>query len=259
MFGGVGPSDFVGDAQNSGNRIFRSGNHRSPSSRLHGIAVCRLETQSRRILCDGIRAHGAVAQVEELFQRIGGETADVAVGVLESRQLPPADLVEEIAARCNVVPDRLVLLVAPTASQAGTVQIVARSIETTIHKLLDLGFDVERIVSGAGIAPLPPVAANDLAGIGRTNDAILYGAQVTLWVRGDDRSLEAIAPRVPSCGSADYGSPFAEVFARYHHDFYQIDPHLFSPAAICFVNLDTGRSFRAGQVDDAILEASFGS
>ena len=36
------------------------------------------------------------------------------------------------------------------------------------------------IVSAHGTAPLPPVAANDLAAIGRTNDAILYGARVIL-------------------------------------------------------------------------------
>ena len=201
----------------------------------------------------------ALAKVEELFQRIPGESAEVAVGVLEAGALPPPTVVQNVADRCGVSPDRLTLLVAPTASQAGNLQIVARSVETTIHKLLDLSFDLERIVSGAGTAPLPPVAANDLRGIGRTNDAILYGAQVTLWLRGDDATLEEIAPRIPSCASPDYGAPFAEVFARYNHDFYQIDPHLFSPAEVCLINLDTGHSFRAGRVKHETLDVSFRS
>ena len=74
------------------------------------------------------------------------------------------------------------------------VQIVARSVETALHKLHELGFDLTRIESGWGVAPLPPVAADDLAGIGRTNDAILYGGEVTLWVRGDDASLDGARP-----------------------------------------------------------------
>ena len=96
------------------------------------------------------------------------------------------------------------------------------------------------------VAPLPPVAATDLAGIGRTNDAILYGARVTLWVRGDDESLAQVVQDVPSCASQDFGEPFAELFARYDHDFYKIDPQLFSPAVVNFVNVDSGRSFRFG-------------
>jgi methenyltetrahydromethanopterin cyclohydrolase len=201
----------------------------------------------------------AAAGVEELFERIERESTDVAVGVLEARSLPTPQVVEQIAARCGVSPDRLALLVAPTASQAGTVQVVARSVETAIHKLMDLGFDPQRLVSGSGLAPLPPVAANDLAGIGRTNDAVLYGAQVTLWVRGDDASLSQIVGHVPSSSSPDYGEPFAKIFARYDHDFYRIDPHLFSPAQVTLVNLDSGHSFAAGHVDERILAASFGS
>ena len=135
----------------------------------------------------------------------------------------------------------MTLLVAPTASLAGGVQIVARSVETALHKLAELGFDLARIVSAHGTAPLPPVAADDLAAIGRTNDAILYGARVVLYVTGDDASLEAIGPQVPSSASRDHGEPFAAIFARYNHDFYAVDPHLFSPAEVVFQNIETGR------------------
>ena len=195
---------------------------------------------------------------EPLFDRLAiGETADWAVGVLETAALPDADVAGWIAEQCGVQPNRLCLLAARTASQAGTVQIVARSVETALHKLLDLDFDLHRVVSGWGVAPLPPVAADDLTGIGRTNDAILYGATVTLWVRGDDASLAELVPRVPSCASSDFGQPFRDVFAQYDHDFYKIDPHLFSPAAIRLVNLETGGTFEAGQVRPDILRSSF--
>jgi methenyltetrahydromethanopterin cyclohydrolase len=185
---------------------------------------------------------------ESLYDKIGfRERPTVAVGVLETTKIPPPEALDKLAEDCGVLPTDLTVLVARTASQAGTVQIVARTVETALHKLSELDFDLGRIESGYGIAPLPPVARDDLAAIGRTNDAVLYGGEVTLWVRGDDESLQAIGPRVPSSVSPDFGTPFAEIFARYKGDFYAIDPHLFSPAIVTFQNLDTGRTFRFGR------------
>lgn len=195
---------------------------------------------------------------EALFDKIGyREQSEVAVGVLETSKLPPAEVLQELAEQCGVALDKLILLVAPTASQAGNLQVVARSIETTMHKMFELGFDMNRVESGWGVAPLPPVAANDLAGIGRTNDAILYGGEVTLWLRGDDVSLETIGPKIPSNASADHGEPFGKIFERYDRDFYRIDPHLFSPAVVTLVNLDTGRSYRYGQLLPEVIQQSF--
>ncbi len=200
----------------------------------------------------------AAAAKEAVFDSIGfREVADVAVGVLESRKLPPAELCERIAADCGVAVPQLILCIAPTASHAGMIQIVARSIETALHKLHELGFDLSRVESGYGVAPLPPVAANDLAAIGRTNDAILYGGEVTLWVNGDDDSLSEIGPRVPSCASPDFGEPFAAIFQRYDCDFYRIDPLLFSPAIVTFQNVTTGRTFRFGQIAADVVQRSF--
>ncbi len=179
------------------------------------------------------------------------------VGVLEAAELPPDQVCQNIASACGAEPAGLTLCVAPTASIAGTVQVVARSVETALHKMHELGFDLQRVVSGFGTAPLPPVAAEDLVGIGRTNDAVLYGGQVTLWVRDSDEQLHDLAPRIPSQASRDYGVPFLDVFQRYNGNFYEIDPHLFSPACICLVNLTTGRSFSAGELREDLLERSF--
>ena len=140
----------------------------------------------------------AAAGKEALFDAIGyREQPDCAVGVLETRKFPPDELSRKLAEQCGVEPNRLTLLAAPTASAAGTVQIVARSVETALHKLFELGFDLKRVERGHGVAPLPPLADDDLAAIGRTNDAILYGGTVTLWVRGDDASLADVGVRVP--------------------------------------------------------------
>ncbi|MCP4194377.1 MAG: methenyltetrahydromethanopterin cyclohydrolase [Planctomycetaceae bacterium] len=200
----------------------------------------------------------AAAGSEDLFERLNcHEAADNAVGVLETGTLPSAEVTEWIASRCGVATREVQLCVAPTSSQAGNLQIVARSVETALHKMYDLGFDLLKIRSGRGVAPLPPVAADDLAGIGRTNDAILYGACVTLWVQGDDDALAQVVQQVPSCASADFGEPFSKIFARYDNDFYKIDPHLFSPAMIRLINLESGRVHQAGEARHDILATSF--
>jgi len=200
----------------------------------------------------------AVAQ-EELFDRLGyRERASRVVGVLETSQLPDDAVVRYVAEAAGVAPDRVTLLSAPTSSPAGNLQVVARSVETALHKLFELEFDVQRVRSACGIAPLPPVAQDDLTGIGRTNDAILYGGCVTLWVTGDDASLRKIGPKVPSESSSSFGRPFLEIFDAAGRDFYQIDPHLFSPAVIVFQNIETGRVHCFGQTRPDVLTTSFG-
>jgi methenyltetrahydromethanopterin cyclohydrolase len=126
-----------------------------------------------------------------------------------------------------------------------------------MHKLLEIGFDLAQVESGYGTTPLPPPAADDMTGIGRTNDAILYASEVTLWVRSEDSILETIGPKIPSSASADHGQPFGDIFAKAGSDFYAIDPHLFSPAVVTLSNLNSGRSFRFGRTVPRIIHRSF--
>ena len=203
----------------------------------------------------------AVARVEhELFDKLGyGESAERApkgVLVLETRELPGEDVASYVAERSGLPPDRLVFVVAPTASLAGTVQISARVLETGLHKMEKLGFDVRKVRAGFGSAPLAPVAKNDLRAIGRTNDCILYGGRAAFTADGDDAELEELARRVPSSASNDYGTPFYEIFKRYDGDFYRIDPLLFSPAEVAITSAASGRTFRAGRVNAEVLERS---
>ncbi len=196
---------------------------------------------------------------EEIFKELEyREVAESVVGVLESSKIPTKAVVAEIAKKCGVEPDQVVLLVAPTASLAGNMQVVARSVETALHKLHTLGFDISRVESGQGSAPIPPVAADDMGGIGRTNDAILYGGRVTLWVNGDDDDLLTLGPKVPSSASSAYGKPFLKIFEEAGRDFYKIDPLLFSPAEVVIHNIDTGRVHVFGKVNHDILRESFG-
>ena len=200
----------------------------------------------------------AKARVEkELFGKLGYvEDATRGVLVLEGRTLPDVDVTTWVAGKCGLSPDALTLAIAPTASIAGGVQIAARIIETGLHKMDALKFDVTRVQSATGTAPIPPVAKSDIRAIGRTNDCILYGGRARYVVRAPDETLSDLAERLPSSASKDYGTPFHDIFKRYDNDFYKIDPMLFSPAEVWLTSAITGRTFHAGGLNPGVLGAS---
>ncbi len=196
----------------------------------------------------------ALYRGEPLFAELGYEDpGGVAVLLLETRRPPTERVAEWVAGKCGVDVDRVCLVVAPSASLAGSVQIAARIVETGLHKMHEVGFDIGCVRSGFGTCPLAPVAADDMAAIGRTNDAVLYGGRAWYHVEAGDADLEGVIERLPSSASRDYGEPFGVLFERYGGDFYQIDPMLFSPAEIALTGTLSGRTFRAGAVDAAMV------
>ena len=130
----------------------------------------------------------ALARKEPLFEELGyADKAESACLVLEVDKRPPAPLIEKAAAACGVAPERLTLILTPTRSLAGTVQIAGRVLEVALHKMHHLHFPLERVIDGLGAAPLPPPAPSFMAAMGRTNDAIIYGGAVHLFVTGSRR------------------------------------------------------------------------
>nr|WP_274628893.1 methenyltetrahydromethanopterin cyclohydrolase [Mesorhizobium shangrilense] len=201
----------------------------------------------------------ALARVEPLFSTLAyRDRASSAVLLLETAEPPPPAIVEKVAKTTGLPPDKLTFLYAPTQSLAGTVQIVARVLEVAIHKANDLKFPLDRIVEGIGSAPIPAPHPDFLTAMGRTNDAIIYGGVVQLFVTGPGKAARQLAEKLPSRASRDYGQPFAEIFKRFNGDFYAIDPLLFSPAEIVVTAIETGDTFRAGARDVAMLEKSLG-
>ena len=200
----------------------------------------------------------AKARVEkELFRKLGYvEDAERGVLVLEGRTLPTDAVAEWVAGKSGLAPSAITFAIAPTASLAGGIQIAARVLETGLHKMDAIGFDVTRVVSAFGTAPWPPVARSDMRAIGRTNDCILYGGQARYVVRADAAELEALVERLPASASPDYGTPFYDIFKRYDNDFYKIDPMLFSPAEVWLTSVTSGRTFHAGRVDLDVLRRS---
>jgi methenyltetrahydromethanopterin cyclohydrolase len=194
---------------------------------------------------------------EEIFRKLDyKDQADTGVLMLEGREIPGEDVAAFVAERCGLKPEKLILLIAPTASLVGSIQVAARSAETGLHKLVELGFDVRNVTAAYGICPLAPIAADDLHAIGRTNDAILYGGQVFYTVQAEDSELASLITKVPSECSRDYGTPFYDLFRRYNGDFYQIDRMLFSPARVEINNLKSGRTFCAGRLNPSLLKTS---
>ena len=200
----------------------------------------------------------ALAQKEAVFKDIGyRDDADSAVLVIESGSPPPPEIIEKIAGDCGVHASALTVIYAPTQSLAGGAQVVARVLEVALHKAHELKFPLDRIVDGMGAAPLSPPHPDFVTAMGRTNDAIIYGGRVQLFVTGAADDAKQLAQALPSRNSRDYGSPFAEIFARFKGDFYAIDPMLFSPAEVIVTAMQSGESFHAGALDHGLLDASF--
>jgi methenyltetrahydromethanopterin cyclohydrolase len=200
----------------------------------------------------------ALSRVEELYKELGYvDHHNKAALVIEGDKAPPSSVARKVATACGVQPSDLTILYAPTGSLAGTVQIAARVLEVALHKAHALHFPLEHIVDGYGVAPIAPPIPDFVKAMGRTNDAIIYGGRIQLFVRGPDDAAKKLAEQLPSSTCSIYGKPFAEIFAAVEGDFYKIDAMLFSPAKVTVSNLDTGSSFHAGKLAPEIVDASF--
>ncbi len=200
----------------------------------------------------------ALARKEALFEQLGyRDVAEQGTLVLESSRPPPPAIIEKVARDCGLEPSRLTVIYAPTQSLAGSTQVVARVLEVALHKAHELKYPLDRILEGMAAAPLAPPHPDFVTAMGRTNDAIIHGGRVHLFVSGPGADAETLARDLPSSASRDYGRPFADVFRGFKGDFYAIDPMLFSPAQVIVTAVDTGQSFHQGRLDLTLLDASF--
>jgi methenyltetrahydromethanopterin cyclohydrolase len=177
------------------------------------------------------------------------ETSDYAVLVLESATLPDDQTCKLLAENCKVNPEKLAVIVAPTSSLAGSVQIAARSLETGLHKLHQMGFDLNKVVSGKGRCPIAAPTGSEITSLGKTNDAMMFASQVWLSVQDvQDDEMAGWTQRIPSSTSPSYGEPFLQTIKK-AGGFYAVDPGLFAPAEVTMVNLKSGKTFHAGSID----------
>ncbi|MEO1205992.1 MAG: methenyltetrahydromethanopterin cyclohydrolase [Pseudomonadota bacterium] len=200
----------------------------------------------------------AASRVEPLFEELQyADNAGRAVLVIEGDKPPPPAVAQSVAEACGIQPTHLTILYAPTWSLAGGVQIAARVLEVSLHKAHALHFPLDDILDGYGTAPIAPPIPDFVKAMGRTNDAIIYGGRIGLYVKGTDEAAHGLAETLPSSSSKGYGKPFADIFAEVEGDFYKIDATLFSPAVVQVTNVETGKTFNAGKMAPEIVTKSF--
>ena len=201
----------------------------------------------------------AIARREELFKDLKYKDQSKFIYlIMEVDKTPPKEIIEKISNDCKKAAENIILILTPTQSISGVIQVVSRVSEVGLHKLHTLKFPLKNVEEVLGSAPIPPVSKDFITSMGRTNDAILYGGNVKLKVRGSDDQINELAKKLPSTSSKDYGKPFAEIFNNYKGDFYAIDPKLFSPGKVVITSLETGKIFVEGKLNSDLLDESFG-
>ena len=201
----------------------------------------------------------SLALKEPLFKDIDySDKSEKTCIVMEVDSFPPNDIVEKISNDTKVSAENITIIITPTSSVAGNIQVVSRVLEVALHKAHELKFPMNEIVEGFGSAPIPPTSPDFLTAMGRTNDAIIFAGITQLLVKTTDENAEDLCRKMPSSTSNDYGKPFANIFKDYDYDFFKIDANLFSPSKVIVSNMNTGKSFISGNIDSALMKKSFG-
>ncbi len=180
-----------------------------------------------------------------------------AVVAIQTSEAIPAAMTDLIASSCRVDPGDLYVLFAPNRSLVTAVQVAARIVEQTLHRLAEEGMDMRGLRYAYGFGVVPPLVDDDLISMGRINDSLLYGGVANITVADDDHRCAGIVDRVISAASSAYGRPFIEIYEDAGRDFYEIPIELHSPAEVHLTNLTSGRTFSAGAVNHDVLAASF--
>ena len=200
----------------------------------------------------------SIVQKEEIFEELQyKDKAKKSSVILEVDKFPPKEIIKKISKDSKIKAENITLILTPTTSICGNLQVVARVLEVAIHKVHELNFPLDRIIHGAGFAPLPPIASDFLTGMGRTNDAIIYGGVVQLTIDGPESEIKELCKKLPSNNSKDYGKPFKQIFKSYKNDFYKIDGSLFSPAKVVINSKKSGKTYSSGIINQKLLEKSF--
>ena len=180
-----------------------------------------------------------------------------AVVAIQTSEPIGTDMADLIASSCRVDPSDLYILFAPNRSLVCAVQVAARIVEQTLHRLAEEGMDLRCLRYAYGFGVVPPLIDDDLISMGRINDSLLYGGIANIAVDSTDEMCAELAPRVISSACEAYGRPFIEIYEDAGRDFYEIPIELHSPAEVHLNNLVSGNTFSAGSINHDVLRASF--
>ena len=239
--------------------IFVSTDHPSIATLGSQFAGWNIKGESFSAIGSG-PARALALKPGKIYEEIGyKDTSDRAIIILETEKYPSPELIQRISKDCHVKPEKLAVILTPTTSLVGAIQISGRVLETGIHKLRKMGLDPKTILYAWGCAPIPTIHPEFATAMARTNDVILYGGTACYTVKFENEDiLKEIVEKAPSMASKAHGTPFMEIFKAAKYDFYKIDPDLFAPAVVVVNNVKTGHVFRAGQIMPDVLEKSLG-
>lgn len=181
-----------------------------------------------------------------------------AVLCIQDVKYPDDQTALEVAKACKVKPEDTYLLIAPSTCIVGSVQVSARILEQTCHKMFEKGFHAGQIVMARGKAPIAPIVKDEMKAMGRINDALIYGSEVEVWVDAEDAAIaKTIHQLAGKTSSPCYGERFEDVFERAGRDFFYVDHDVHSLGKIQIHNVNSGRAFCAGEINYRALEESF--
>lgn len=181
-----------------------------------------------------------------------------AVLCLQDVKFPGDEVALEVARACNVRPEDTYLLISDSACIVASIQVSGRMLEQVTHKMFEKDFDAGQIVMMRGTAPIAPIAKDEMKSMGRINDALIYGSDVEVWVDSDDEKIEKVIKQLTGKHSSPcYGELFEKVFDEAGRDFFYVDHDVHSVGKIQIHNVNSGRSFAAGEVHYEALERSF--
>ena len=150
------------------------------------------------------------------------------------------------------------ILFAPIRSLAGSVQVVARVVEVALHKAHALNFPLERIVDAAGSAPLSPPHPDLATGMGRTNDAIIFGGRCISSSAARRARRRQLAASLPSSDLARLRRAVRRGLQALRRRFLCHRSRCCSARReVAVTALETGATFRAGAISADLLDASF--
>ena len=186
-----------------------AGDDRPPGAGVHGVAVRRLADRA-----SASSSPWAPGRCGPPTARRSCSTTSPAARSRRSpsacwrrASCPTTTVVDYLANGSDLPPDKLTLLVAPASSLAGTLQVVARSLETALHKLHELKFDLGRSCP-ASASPRcrrwPPTSCRPSAGP-TTPSSTAAGS--SSGCGPTTTQLAEIGPKVPSSASPDHGAP----------------------------------------------------
>lgn len=185
------------------------------------------------------------------------DTHHETVFAIQTAVLPDESLAEEVARACNLSPKNLYILAAKTGSIAGTIQVCSRTIETSIWRLHNRGFDLHRVICGMGTCPIAPPAADEFQAMVRVNAAVIYGGLVRYVVQARDEEIQAIIDQLPTRAARRYGEPFSRLLEEGGRDIFKTEKDIHSVARYEMMNYASGKVFSAGSIEEDYLKELF--